>query len=68
MGFGKALALECAAKKMNLILVSLPGEDLHDLALCIRRAYNVSTIALEVDLCEEGACLGLYNQVNAMGL
>ena len=31
-GFGRALAIECASRKMNLILVALPDSNLHFLA------------------------------------
>ncbi|MEZ5028501.1 MAG: hypothetical protein R2765_06910 [Ferruginibacter sp.] len=46
-GFGKALALECATRKMNLILVALPGPELINLADFIKRNYFVDAIAIE---------------------
>jgi short-subunit dehydrogenase len=67
-GFGKAMALECARRGMNLVLVSLPGESLPALAAGIRRNNGVEAIALETDLCEEGNCLALFNQVKALNL
>src|SRR5436190_7378464 len=30
-GIGKALALECASRGMNILLVALPGDELHSL-------------------------------------
>jgi uncharacterized protein len=35
-GLGKALAIECARRNMNLILVALPGPDLYSLANLIK--------------------------------
>ena len=35
-GIGKALAMECASRKMNLLLVSLPGAELDTTASEIR--------------------------------
>jgi len=49
-GIGKALALECASKGMNVLLVALPGNDLHDLEKQIRDQYNVKCHSFGVDL------------------
>ena len=46
-GFGKALALECASRKMHLILVALPGPELYYLSDFIKRNYGVDVIAIE---------------------
>jgi short-subunit dehydrogenase len=67
-GFGKALAIECARRNMNLILVALPGAELFYLAAFIKRNYGVSVIAVEKDLCREESCLELFNEVTAMHL
>ena len=37
-GIGKALAMECASRKMNLILVALPGLELEDTVREIKAA------------------------------
>ena len=68
MGFGRALAFECAARKMNLILVALPGEGLCMLAHQLQQEYSVDAVAIETDLCEDGACEELFNKVSALGL
>ena len=52
-GLGKELALECARRKMNLILVSLPGENLPDLCLRIAEKYNVLAFPYETDLTDK---------------
>lgn len=62
-GFGKALALECASRKMNLVLVALPGAELHYLAGFIKRNYEVDVVAIEKDLCVEQDCLDVYTEV-----
>jgi len=67
-GFGKALAIECAKRKMNLILVALPGIELHNLADLIRRNYDVLVTAIEKDLCKENSCQEIFDEVTTMGL
>ncbi|MDH7461719.1 SDR family NAD(P)-dependent oxidoreductase [Chitinophagaceae bacterium 26-R-25] len=67
-GFGKALAIECAKRKMNLILVALPGIELHDLATLIKRDYTVEVIVIEKDLCEENSCYEVFDHVMSLGL
>ncbi|HSN60046.1 MAG TPA: SDR family NAD(P)-dependent oxidoreductase [Ferruginibacter sp.] len=65
-GFGKALALECAGRKMNIILVALPGPELTNLANFIKRNYSVDAIAIEKDLCKEENCIALFEEVSAL--
>lgn len=67
-GFGRAMAIECARRQLNLILVSLPGESLHQFAGDISLKYAVDAIAIETDLCEEDSCQALFNRVKAMQL
>ena len=65
-GFGKALALECAERNMNLILVALPEPGLQHRAIFIRKHYSVDVIAIEKDLCKEENCISLFNEVTAL--
>lgn len=67
-GFGKALAIECAARKMNLILVALPGPEVYYLADFIKRNYKVDVVSLEADLAVEQNCFMIYEQVQKYGL
>ena len=67
-GFGKALAIECASRKMNLILVALPGPQLYYLADFIKRNYKVDVVAFENDLTIEENCILVYKQVMELGL
>ncbi len=62
-GLGKAFALECASRKMNLILVALPSRELHCLAATIERNFRVTVIALEKDLTIEADCWSLYEEI-----
>ena len=67
-GFGKALAIECASRKMNLILVALPGPELYYLADFIKRNYGVDVIAIEKDLSQEENCIMVHKQVMELEL
>ncbi|MGC9470826.1 MAG: SDR family NAD(P)-dependent oxidoreductase [Bacteroidales bacterium] len=49
-GLGKAFARECAMRKMNLLLVSLPGEGLPELCRNINQEFGVDVQCLETDL------------------
>lgn len=49
-GLGKAFAIHLAEKKINLILVSLPNQNLSALSLEISTNYNVKVKYYEVDL------------------
>ena len=62
-GFGRSLALECARRKMNLILVALPGEALRSLTECIKANYAVDVLAIEKDLCDDDGCYEVYQRV-----
>jgi len=62
-GLGKAFALECAERGHNLILVALPGKELHDLASFIEQNYPVRVWAMGKDLSETQQCHALFNEV-----
>jgi short-subunit dehydrogenase len=62
-GFGKALAIECARRGMNLILVALPGPELHHLANFIKKNFFVDVRFFEVDLTIEAECYQLYSKI-----
>jgi len=65
-GFGKALALECAARNINLVLVALPGSGLRNLCCYIERNFNVIAHYMEYDLSKKGACDALFNEINRL--
>lgn len=62
-GLGKALAIECAGRGMNLILVALPGPQLKALTALIRKNYSVDVRMLEIDLARDGACEEVFAAV-----
>ncbi|MBC7845077.1 MAG: SDR family NAD(P)-dependent oxidoreductase [Flavobacterium sp.] len=67
-GFGRALAIECAARKMNLILVALSDPKLHLLAETLIQEYAIDVIAIEKDLSVEDNCTMLYKQIEELNL
>jgi len=67
-GFGKALALQCASLKMNVILVALPGPELYHLASFIQNNYEVKAVFFEKDLSEEKYCHELFHEIKLQGL
>ena len=62
-GIGKALALECAAKGMNILLVALPGNELCTLEKNIRDNFNVKCHSLGIDLSVHCASSSVFNWV-----
>lgn len=62
-GLGKALALTCAARGYNLILVSLPKTGTTQLAQSIEEDYKVRTKVFEFDLTVEENIYELVNYV-----
>ena len=63
-GFGKALALECAGREFNLVLVALPGSGLDNLAEYIRKNFDVKVFCFEHDLSLKEECYNLFKGVN----
>ena len=51
-GIGKALAMECASRKMNLIIAALDDPHLAETAAMIKSKYGAEVIPLAVDLTE----------------
>jgi uncharacterized protein len=49
MGLGRAFALELAQRRYNVVLVSLPGQDLRQLSDRINQEYNVQSFYYETD-------------------
>lgn len=67
-GFGKALALECARRSMNIILVALPGSGLNHLAAFVKKNFGVNVYFFEHDLSEKKECYRLYKEVSGLGV
>lgn len=62
-GIGKSLALECASRGMNILLVALPGDDLNRLEKEIRNNYKVDCNSFGIDLSVHCASASVYNWV-----
>lgn len=59
-GIGKAMAKECAQRKMNLILVALPGSELIEYADYLQSIYDIKVHYFSTDLTEKNATKQLY--------
>lgn len=64
-GLGKAFAKELAKRQMNVVLVSLPGQNLSQLSEWISREYKVQTWHYETDFSTDSNILNLANWLNA---
>jgi uncharacterized protein len=67
-GLGKYLAIECAERNINLLLVALPRTELDVLANYIKRKYTVKVLTAEVDLSEEINCIHFYEHTRKMNI
>lgn len=67
-GIGKAMAHECAKRRMNLALVSLPGTGLIEIAKHIEEAFNVKVVCKEIDLTEKNAPAEVFKWCEDSGL
>ena len=60
-GFGRSLAMECARRGMNLVLVALPGPELKETADHISSGYKVDVRYMDVDLTEPHGPKSVYD-------
>lgn len=67
-GFGKAMAMECAKRGMNLVLVALPNSHLNELCNFLEYTYKVSAIPIETDLSTEESCYTLHETIQQRGI
>jgi short-subunit dehydrogenase len=67
-GIGFAFAEALAKRKYNLVMVALPGEDLHSTAESLAKQYNVHVKAVEIDLSRIENCINLHNDLFAKGI
>ncbi|MBK8807342.1 MAG: SDR family NAD(P)-dependent oxidoreductase [Bacteroidales bacterium] len=66
-GLGKELAIACAKKKQQLLLVSLPNQDLSGFALSLQKLYDAKVEIFETDLREQSAPQDLFKWVTEKG-
>ena len=62
------LAIECAARNMNLVLIALPGSGLKNLAHFITTKFGVKVYPIEKDFSSEEACTEVYDEVASAGI
>lgn len=67
-GFGKAMTLEFANRKMNLLLVALPNSGLRDLSTFVKENYHVDVRHLELDLSLSASCYTIKDYIDQQGL
>ena len=67
-GIGRAFAIEFAKRKKKLLLVSLPGTGLPELATEIRDSHGVVCRFLEIDLMEADAHRKIHDYATQNGL
>lgn len=60
MGIGRAFAMACASKGMNLILVALPDKLLEEVKNDILALYNVKVHLFPIDLTKDDAIPKLF--------
>jgi hypothetical protein len=60
-GIGKGFAFECARRRMNILLVALPGKELENTVSELKEKYPVKVDNLAVDLIEKDAPQNVYN-------
>jgi len=67
-GIGKSIAWYCGSLGMNLVLVSLPDENLHHIAQEISEAHKVKTVFYETDLTKLDSPEEVFNWIQLKGL
>ena len=60
MGIGKAMAIECALRKHNILIVALPGPELEETTREIKEKFDVETDFFAIDLSESYAPEKVY--------
>ena len=63
MGLGKEMAIECARRGRNLILVALPGRNLEQLCQELRYTFGIHAVAIECDMTDEQALYGMVRDI-----
>lgn len=64
-GLGKSFALELARKGINLILISLPDQDLGELSEQLKTDYHIDVVYFERDVSVTENILELTEKINA---
>ena len=62
-GIGRALAMECASRKMNVLLVSLPDKEFENTLKEIKEKYSVECHGLGADLSKPESFCAVYKWI-----
>ncbi len=65
-GIGKAFAMECASRGINVLLVARSGNDLEETASLIRTKFKVKVDYFSIDLSEKESPQKVYNWCREM--
>lgn len=68
VGIGRALAIECAKRNMNLVLVDLPNSRLEGTINYLKKNYPVEIESFALDLTASNAPLDIYNRCRELGI
>lgn len=60
-GIGKAIALECARRNQNVLLVALPGTNLEGFSKRLNSEFGINSDFFNIDLTEKGATQKVYD-------
>ena len=60
-GIGKEMAVNCAKRGFNLLLISLPDTSLEDISLGLSKEYDIKVHYLEIDLNSSNSPEAVYN-------
>ena len=63
-GLGKCLAESCGSRGMNLILIALHNEGIHQLANSLTNQYGIDAIGYETDLTHDDELIKLSEWIN----
>ncbi|MCG9971700.1 SDR family NAD(P)-dependent oxidoreductase [Christiangramia crocea] len=63
-GFGKALAIECAKREMNLFLIDLPGTGLNNLQEFLKQNFGIKVYSFSIDLSSTEDCKELVKFIH----
>jgi short-subunit dehydrogenase len=64
LGLGREFTIACAKRGMNLLLVSLPGENIQALGKDLSERYKIDVMTYEYDLTKKEALFELIDLIN----
>lgn len=68
VGIGRALAIECAKRNLNLLLVDLPDSRLDSTIRYLEKHHSVEVHSFAIDLTLTNAPMDIYNHCKGLGI